>query len=51
MEDGKRLKAEYCPLADTREQRSPLIFWDLHITMPSVTGENIVYCTERVRRS
>ena len=48
---SQRIKAEFCPLADTREQRSPLIFSALHTTMRQVTGASTVYCIEQARRS
>lgn len=42
-------KSRIMPLEDTKEQKYPLIFWDLHITMPTVIGENTVYCIEPAR--
>ena len=47
----QRIKAEFYPLADTREQKKALIFWVLRITMRKAIGGNTVYCTEQVKRS
>ena len=47
----QRIKAEFYPLADTREQRNLLTFSALHTTMRQVTGASTVYCIEQAGRS